>query len=113
MSQDKLQELFARCWKDEAFKKRFMSEPAAVLDEEGFDVPEGIKVKVLENSPGEMNIVLPVNPDSLELSDSEMDQVAGGAIRRPGASSSAIAPGSFRGRMVLPTRSQGKDCIPW
>jgi hypothetical protein len=114
MSQEKLQELFARCWKDEAFRKRFKSEPAAVLDEEGFDVPEGIKVKVIENSPNEMNIVLPANPESMELSDSEMDQVAGGAIRRPGASSSAMAPGAYRGRMVLPTRDQNsKNCVPW
>ena len=105
MSQDKLQELFARCWKDEAFKKRFVSEPGKVLDEEGFDVPEGIKVKVIENSPDEMNIVLPVNPDSLELSDAEMDGVAGGAV--------GFRPGAFRQRILLPTKSQGKDCIPW
>ena len=114
MSQDKLQELFARCWKDEAFKKRFVSEPGAVLDEEGFDVPEGVKVNVIENSANEMNIVLPANPESLELSDSEMDKVAGGAIRRPGASSSALNPGAFRDRLVLPTRDQNsKSCFPW
>jgi len=104
MSQDKLQQLFTRCWKDEAFKKRFVSEPGKVLDEEGFDVPEGLKIKVIENSPNEMNIVLPANPESAELSDSEMDQVAGGA---------AFRPGTIR-RIALPTRDQNsKNCVPW
>lgn len=105
---DKLQELFGRCWKDEAFKKRFMSEPAAVLDEEGFDVPEGIKIKVIENTPNQMNIVLPANPESAELSDSDMDQVAGGAAFQPGSSA------AFRQRILLPTRDQNsKSCVPW
>ena len=78
MSQNTLRSLFKRCWADPELKRRFLAEPAAVLDEEGFIVPEGMKIRVIENTPGEMNIVLPLDPDSLELSSAEMDQVAGG-----------------------------------
>jgi len=105
MAKDKLQTLFARCWKDEKFKKRFMTEPAKVLVEEGFDVPEGVKVRVVENKPGEMNLVLPVNPEAFALSDKEMDQVAGGA-------QGTFRPGPMR-PMPAPTHSQGKECVPW
>ena len=103
---DKLQALFARCWKDQNFKKRFVNEPAAVLAEEGFDVPEGIKVKIVENTPGVLNIVLPINPET--LSDSQLDQVAGGAPGHPGT----FRPGGMQPR-PMPTHSQGKECVPW
>ena len=34
-----LTQLFAACWKNEALKARFMSDPKAVLKEHGLDVP--------------------------------------------------------------------------
>ena len=40
---NKLAELFAACWKDEALKARFMSDPKAVLAEYGIDVPANIE----------------------------------------------------------------------
>ena len=36
-----LARIFAACWKDEALKVRFMSEPKEVLKEQGLDVPDG------------------------------------------------------------------------
>ncbi len=45
-----LSNLFAACWKDEALKKRFESDPKAVLAEYGMDVPDGVDVNVVENS---------------------------------------------------------------
>ena len=45
-----LAQLFAACWKDEALKARFMSDPKAVLKEHGLDVPDGMDVKVVENA---------------------------------------------------------------
>ena len=45
---NQLATLFAACWKDEALKARFMSDPKAVLAEHGMDVPDGMDVKVVE-----------------------------------------------------------------
>ena len=56
---NKLAELFAACWKDEAFKARFMSDPKAVLAEHGIDVPDGIDVNVVENSDNCVHITMP------------------------------------------------------
>ena len=72
-------ELFAACWKDEALKARFMSDPKAVLAERGIDVPDNIDVKVVENSDNTVHITMPMAPDGHEeLSMEELSQAAGG-----------------------------------
>ena len=72
-------ELFAACWKDEALKARFMSDPKAVLAEHGIDVPDGIAVKVVEKSDNTVHITMPRAPDGvMDLSDEELASAAGG-----------------------------------
>ncbi len=72
-------ELFAACWKDEALKARFMSDPKAVLAERGIDVPDNMNVNVVENSDNTVHITMPKAPDgAMNLSDSELAGVAGG-----------------------------------
>ena len=73
-------ELFAACWKDEALKARFMSDPKAVLAERGIDVPDNIDVNVVENSDNTVHITMPKAPgESNELSDEELAGAAGAA----------------------------------
>ena len=45
-----LAQLFAACWKDEALKAHFMSDPKAVLAEYDMPVPDNLDVKVVENA---------------------------------------------------------------
>ena len=72
-------ELFAACWKDEALKARFMSDPKAVLAERGIDVPDNMNVNVVENSDNTVHITMPKAPGgSTELSDEELTAAAGG-----------------------------------
>ncbi len=72
-------ELFAACWKDEALKARFMSDPKAVLAERGIDVPDNIDVNVVENSDNTVHITMPKAPGgTAELSDEELAGAAGG-----------------------------------
>ena len=74
-----LARLFAACWKDEALKARFLSDPKAVLAEHGLDVPDGIDVKVVENADECVYITLPAPPAaSMDLSDDELSNAAGG-----------------------------------
>ena len=35
-------QLVAKAWKDPAFKKRLLAQPAAVLKEEGIEMPAGV-----------------------------------------------------------------------
>ena len=75
-----LAQLFAACWKDEALKARFMSDPKSVLKEYGLEFPEGIDVKVVEDADDCVHITLPAPPGgSLDLSDDELSNAAGGS----------------------------------
>ena len=74
-----LAELFAACWKDEALKARFMADPKAVLAEYGMAVPEGMNIKVVENSDSHVHLILPAPPAGHEnLTDEELSKAAGG-----------------------------------
>ena len=76
---NKLAELFAACWKDEALKARFMADPKAVLAEYDMPVPENLDVKVVENADDCVHITLPAPPAGhTTLPDDELSKAAGG-----------------------------------
>lgn len=54
--------IVARAWRDEAFRRRLIRNPRAVLKEMGFPVPAGVKVKVLQNTRRTLYVVLPAKP---------------------------------------------------
>ena len=52
-------EVVAKCWEDEAYKKRFIEDPESVLAEAGFAVEEGVNYKVIEQPKLVKYLVLP------------------------------------------------------
>lgn len=84
-----------KAWTDSAFKARLLSDPAATLKAEGFDLPEGREVRVLEDTAEVVHYVLPAMPG--ELTDADLDAVSGGinipAIPR---ASGTPSPGSIK-----------------
>ncbi|EMS78178.1 NHLP leader peptide family RiPP precursor [Desulfotignum phosphitoxidans] len=48
---------------DEDFKVRLIAEPAAVLKEEGIVVPDGITIKVMEDTESVTHVVIPLRSD--------------------------------------------------
>ena len=75
-------QVVARAWRDEAFKQRLLSDPAGVLREEGIEVPAGQQVRLVENTDQVLHLVLPQKPR--DLSDEQLDQVAGGGVLTKG-----------------------------
>ena len=76
---NQLAALFAACWKDEALKARFMTDPKAVLAEYGIDVPANINVNVVENSDNTVHITMPQAPTGAgELLDEDLSNAGGG-----------------------------------
>jgi hypothetical protein len=72
VSQDRLwSQIVARVWSDEEFKQRFKNDPRGVLAEHGIDTPEGVDIRVVEDSPEVRHIVLPPPPVD-ELTDEEL-----------------------------------------
>src|SRR5262245_29466245 len=77
----------ARAWSDEAFKQRLLSDPRAVLAEAGLPVPATLQVQVHEVTPTHLHLVLPPPPlgrAGEQLSEAELDQVAGGIVEPGG-----------------------------
>jgi hypothetical protein len=72
------QQLIAKCWADEAFKQRLMTDPAATLKQEGMEVPEGMAIHVVENTDQAFHLVIPTKPT--QLSDEDLQGASGGAM---------------------------------
>ena len=74
----KMNQIIAKCWADEAFKKKLLTDPAATLKAEGAEVPAGLSVKAVENTDKVFHLVIPAKPT--DLSDTDLDKVAGGFV---------------------------------
>ena len=71
-------QIVAKAWQDDAFKKRLLADPAAVLKEQGLELPAGTQIRVVENTDQVIHLTLPAKPLERELSEAELEGVAGG-----------------------------------
>jgi hypothetical protein len=74
--------LMARLATDDALREAIKADPRDVLRREGVDVPAEMQVKVVESTPDTLYIALPPKAEGGaegELSDVELEGVAGGA----------------------------------
>ena len=79
MNEKQWSQIVAKAWADAKFKQRLLADPAAVLKENGIEVPPGVTVKIIENSEKVVHLTLPAKPDG-ELSEEALAKVAGGAL---------------------------------
>ena len=75
-----LLDLKKKAMQDAAFRQMALSDaPAAIKEIAGKDLPEGMKLKFVENDGGYMTIVLP-DLAAGEMSEEDLDKVAGGTL---------------------------------
>lgn len=74
-------EIISRAWTDEDFRGKLAANPAAALAEAGIPVPAGKTIRIVEEEPGVLTLILPAAPAlSEEASDDELAAVAGGGL---------------------------------
>ena len=71
--------LVAKAWEDDDFKAKLFAEPSVVFKENGVEMPEGVDVRLVENTAARVYFIFPPNPDG-ELTDEALDSVAGGGL---------------------------------
>ena len=86
-------EIAGKAWQDEEFMEALRTDPKAVIAKEyGVELPDNVELKVVEESPTELYIRIPTNPADLELSDDELESVAGGTLFGPTTITVTIPP---------------------
>ena len=75
--------LVQRTMEDEEFRQRLLDDPKAAVEQElGTQLPEGVEVRVVEESAQSIYLVLPsaspLGGEVGELSDQDLEAVAGG-----------------------------------
>ena len=75
--------ILARVLKDEDFKKALIANPGEVLSKEyGIKLPEGVTLRIVEDTPDVKHVVLPcIEAQGLEeVSEEAIDKIAAGTL---------------------------------
>ncbi len=81
-----LQQVLSEAWRNPAFKQELIASPEAAIKKltgEFFELPKGKKLQVFDQSSPDiicLNIPQEPNMDNVELTDDELELVAGGFI---------------------------------
>jgi hypothetical protein len=75
-AENPMQKIITRCWEDEEFKKRLMADPAKILDAEGVNIPDGVSIRVVEDTDQVRTLIIPPAPS--RLNDDQLKGIAGG-----------------------------------
>jgi len=75
-AENPMQKIITRCWEDEEFKKRLMADPAKILDAEGVNVPDGVSIRVVEDTDQVRTLIIPPAPSHLD--DDLLKGITGG-----------------------------------
>jgi hypothetical protein len=73
----KISQLIAKCWADEAFKRKVLADPAATLREEGLELPADLSYVAHENTEKVVHLVIPAKPT--DLRDEDLGTIVAGA----------------------------------
>lgn len=90
ISKNVLQTVIVKAMSDPAFKARLLENANGALAALGVEIPQGMTVRFVENTPNTTWLVLPAPGKGVELTDELLAEVAGG-----------VAGGMIGGRKAL------------
>jgi len=75
MTQGHYARLVAKAWSDPAFKTRLLSDPKAAMAAVGITVPDGVGIRVVEDTPNVAHLVIPIQPAGIRLADVDLSKL--------------------------------------
>lgn len=78
---DPQQQVIDQAMSDPGFRNRLLQDPKAAIQEQlGISIPASVSLRVVEEQPGEVVLVLPAGTmqSGAQLSDADLEGVAGG-----------------------------------
>ncbi len=70
--------LVAKAFEEDDFKAKLLADPKKIFKENGIEIPEKVKVNILENKNDLVNFVLPM--DMSELDEDDLQLLTGGGL---------------------------------
>jgi hypothetical protein len=104
---DARRRLIGRSVEDEDLRQRLLADPKGTVEQElGAKLPEGVEIRAVEETPDTVYLVLPPKAPVAadqggELSDRELEAVAGGWDQAAGTSDETCAPRGIQCRPRL------------
>jgi len=96
--------IIVKAWEDEGFRARFLTEPKAMFEERlGVKLPEALTITAHAEDAGHLHLVIPAKPDidMDELSDEDLERIAGGTSVIASAVASATAAFTFMASVIV------------
>ena len=79
--QEAIQRVITRAMTDADFRQKALTDGNEAVEEAaGRPLPEGYRLRFVDNAGADLTIVLPDSPEGPELSDEDLAQVAGGLL---------------------------------
>ena len=111
MSRRELEEkIVARAWSDDEFRRKFVADPKGQFEEHlGAKLPAALTMTVHEETADSLHFVIPAKPSQAldELSDEDLEKVAGGVIPLAVAVVTLVASASTSAFSVVLTQNKG------
>src|SRR5262249_17624188 len=77
--------VIAKAWHDTSFRHTLLQDPATALQQElGVTLPAGVIIRVMAEDAHTQYVVLPPSLSEMELTDEQLEQVAGGEFATAG-----------------------------
>jgi hypothetical protein len=113
------QKIAALAWKDDDFRKKFLADPKKQFEERiGTKLPADLRMTAYQEDENHLHFVIPAKPkgDLGQLSDADLEKVAGGVDVVIGTIVTALVAGAavgsvFGGKAI--GEALGKDAKNW
>jgi hypothetical protein len=72
--------VIAQAWSDQDYKRRLVDDPGGALADAGAKMPDGVQLRVVDDSDTLKHLVIPAAPGEGEIAEQDLEQVSGGTM---------------------------------